>query len=285
MSSPVWLITGASNGFGLALCLRVLNAGHRVVGSVRSKTKAATAVQHIEQAGGSVIEMDMTESQASIASKVQAIGRIDYLINVAGYSILAPCEDISDNEVTLQMATNFFGPLYTLQAALPAMRAQRSGTIVNVSSVAAKDPLPACSLYSASKAALEAASESLAKEVAPHNIRVLIVEPGNFRTNFVSALADASPNPATVAPHYDDPVGIVMRKFLTVHGKQIGDPEKGVERIFEAVTGDGLAGHLAGNVTRLVLGRDAFERMKKSNDKFLHDLSLQEESATSTDFA
>ena len=87
------------------------------------------------------------------------------------------------------MATNFFGPLYTLQAALPAMRAQRSGTIINISSVAAKDPLPACSLYSASKAALEAASESLAKEVASHNIRVLIVEPGNFRTNFVSAVS------------------------------------------------------------------------------------------------
>lgn len=84
------------------------------------------------------------------------------------------------------MTTNFFGPLYTLQAVLPAMRAQRSGTIVNISSGAA---LPACSLYSASKAALEAASESLAKEVAPHNIRVLIVEPANFRTNFVGAVS------------------------------------------------------------------------------------------------
>ncbi|KAI9742969.1 MAG: hypothetical protein M1818_003264 [Claussenomyces sp. TS43310] len=255
MSSPVWLITGASSGFGLVLCLRVLRAGHHVVGSVRSKAKAATVVKQIEQAGGSVVEMDMTESQTSIASKVQAIGRIDYLVNVAGYSILAACEDITRPS--------------------PAMRAQRSGTIVNVSSGAAKDPLPACSLYSASKAALEAASESLAKEVAPHNIHVLIVEPGNFRTNFVSA----------VAPHYDDPVGSVMRKFLDVHGKQIGDPEKAVERIFEAVTGVGMAGHLAGNVARLVLGRDALERMKKSNDMFRRDLSLQEELATSTDFA
>lgn len=92
----------------------------------------------------------------------------------------------------LQINTNFFGPLYTLQAALPGMRAQKSGTIVNISSVAARDPLAACSLYSASKAALEAASEALAKEVAPHNIRVLIVEPGNFRTNFVSAVSHSS---------------------------------------------------------------------------------------------
>jgi NAD(P)-dependent dehydrogenase (short-subunit alcohol dehydrogenase family) len=95
MSSPVWLITGASNGFGLEMCLRVRRAGHTVIGSVRSKTKAATAVEQIEQAGGSVIELDMTESQASIASKIHALGRIDHLINVAGYSILAACEDIT----------------------------------------------------------------------------------------------------------------------------------------------------------------------------------------------
>lgn len=87
------------------------------------------------------------------------------------------------------MNTNFFGPLFTTQAALPGMRARKSGTIINVSSVAARDPLAACSLYAASKAALEAASESLAKELAPHNIRVLLVEPGNFRTNFVSAVS------------------------------------------------------------------------------------------------
>lgn len=94
MSSPVWLITGASNGIGLALALRVLRAGHTVVASVRNKVKSADAIQKIEQAGGSVIELDMTESQASIAAKVKAVGRIDYLVNNAGYSILAPCEDI-----------------------------------------------------------------------------------------------------------------------------------------------------------------------------------------------
>lgn len=95
MSSPVWLITGASNGFGLAMCLHVLRSGHRVIGSVRSKTKAAAAVEQIERAGGLVTELDMTESQASIASKIHALGRIDYLINVAGYSILAACEEIT----------------------------------------------------------------------------------------------------------------------------------------------------------------------------------------------
>lgn len=95
MALPTWFITGASNGMGLALILRVLQGGHKAIGSVRNKTKSAAAVDKIEKAGGSVIEMDMTESKASITSKVQSIGHIDYLVNNAGYSILAACEEIT----------------------------------------------------------------------------------------------------------------------------------------------------------------------------------------------
>lgn len=98
-------------------------------------------------------------------------------------------------------------------------------------------------------------------------------------------MAAVSPDAATVAPQYDDPVGMVMRKLLTVHGKQLGDPQKGVERIFEAVTGTGMAGPLAGKISRLVLGSDAYARMQKSCEQFRHDLSLQEEVALSTDYA
>lgn len=94
-----------------------------------------------------------------------------------------------------------------------------------------------------------------------------------------------SPDPNSVAPHYDDPVGAVMRKFLTIHGKQPGDPQKAAERIFEAVTGTGLAGPLAGKITRLVLGTDAYGRMQKSCERFSNDLKLQEEVSNSTNFA
>ncbi|KAK0391745.1 hypothetical protein NLU13_1244 [Sarocladium strictum] len=284
MSASTWLITGASNGLGLALVLHVLARGHKVIGSVRSKSKSASAVEQIEKAGGSVIEMDMTEPKDSITKKVQGLGRIDYLVNNAGYSILAPCEEITDKDAHLQLNTNFFGPLYVMQAALPGMRDAKAGTIINVSSVAARDPLAACSLYAASKAALEAASESLAKEVAPHNIRVLIVEPGNFRTNFVSALSDMSPEVDSVPKHYDDPVGIILRKFLTIHGKQIGNPEEGVSRIFEAATGQGLAGPLNGKALRLILGSDALRRIKAWNENWAKEVSLQEDVAASTDF-
>nr|ODO03669.1 hypothetical protein L204_00005 [Cryptococcus depauperatus CBS 7855] len=285
MCTPTWFVTGASNGLGLELVLHVLERGHKVIGAVRSKSKSASAVEKIEKAGGCIIELDMTESKASITAKMEGVGQIDYLVNNAGYSILAACETITDKDAQLQLNTNFFGPLYTIQAVLPGMRARKYGTIINVSSVAARDPLAACSVYAASKAALEAASGSLAKEVAPHNIRVLIVEPGNFRTNFVSALSDMSPDASTVPEYYDDPVGVTVRKFLAVHGKQIGNPAVAAQRIFEAATGEGLAGKLNGQAIRMVLGSDALRRIKAWNESWATELSLQEDTAPSTDFA
>lgn len=97
-------------------------------------------------------------------------------------------------------------------------------------------------------------------------------------------LSDASGDADKVSPHYDNPVGVVMRKFLSIHGKQPGDPERGVDRVFEAVTGEGLAGKVTGKVTRLVLGKDCFDRMKKASEKSLTELSLQEEISMSTAF-
>ncbi|KAI1137748.1 NAD(P)-binding protein [Hypoxylon sp. FL0543] len=282
MSSPVWFITGASNGFGLILALKALKANHRVVGTVRNKTKSAEAVKQIEAAGGQVIELDLNEPKDSIDKKVKAVGQIDYLINNAGFFVIGAVEQVTEKEAQLQLQTNFFGPLYVIQAALPGMRARRSGTIVNLSSIAAKDPQATSGLYAASKGALEALSESLAQEVAAFGVSVLIVEPGAFRTNFLAAF---TPPSAPLPPDYDGTVvETTRRKFEGADGKQIGDPHKGVDRIFEAVTGEGLAGRLRGKVSRLVIGSDSLQRMKKSNDKFLSDLALQENIALSTDY-
>ncbi|KAI0886652.1 NAD(P)-binding protein [Annulohypoxylon maeteangense] len=282
MSSPVWFITGASNGFGLILSLKALKAGHRVVSSVRNKTKSADAVKQIEDAGGQVIELDMTESKASIDKKIKAVGQIDYLINNAGFFVLGAVEQATEQEAQAQLQTNFFGPLYVLQAALPGMRARRSGTIVNLSSIACKDPQPTSGLYAASKGALEAMSESLAGEVSPFNISVLIVEPGAFRTNFLSAYQ--APSAALPSGYEGTTVDKMRAHYSGSSGKQIGDPGKGVDRIYEAVTGEGLAGKLKGKVLRLVIGRDSWERMRRNNDRFLADLAVQEDVALSTDF-
>ncbi|KAI0427888.1 putative short-chain dehydrogenase [Xylaria sp. FL1042] len=282
MSQPVWFITGVSNGFGLLLTLRALKAGHRVVGTLRNKAGRTNVVQQIEAAGGEVLEMDMTESQESIHKKIKSVGRIDYLINNAGYAIFGALEQFSEKEVNAQISTNVFGPVYAMQAALEGMRAHRSGLIVNISSIAAKDPLPANALYAASKAALEGVSESLAREVADFGIGVLIVNPGAFRTNFLGQMqVTETPMPED---YKNTVVGSTIEMFSGVDGKQSGDPDKAVERIFEIVAGEGMAGELKGKVQRLVLGEDAFTRMKKSNDKFVHDFTIGERVALSTAF-
>ncbi|KAI1292974.1 putative short-chain dehydrogenase [Xylaria venustula] len=282
MSQPAWFITGVSNGFGLLLTLRALKAGHRVVGTLRNKANRTDVVKQIETAGGEVLEMDMTESQESIQNKVKSVGRIDYLINNAGYAIFGCLEQLSEKEVNTQISTNVFGPVYTMQGALEGMRTRRSGLIVNISSIAAKDPLPANALYAASKAALEGVSESLAKEVANFGIAILIVNPGAFRTNFLGQMqVSETPLPED---YKKDVVGSMLDRFASSDGKQSGDPDKAVERIFEIVTGEGMAGELKGKVQRLVLGEDAFTRMKNNNDKFVQDFTIGKKVALSTGF-
>lgn len=282
MSTPVWFITGASNGFGQILCMRALQAKHRVIGSVRSRAKAVETVKEIEDAGGKIIEMDMTEPKESIDRKIKAIGHIDYLINNAGYALVGALEHHTEEESRTQVNTNVFGPLFVMQAALDGMRARHTGTIVNVSSIAAKDPNAISALYAASKAALEAMSEALAKEVAPFGISILIIEPGAFRTKFLHSMVLAK----EVCPdHYKEtPVGTMLDKFNKMTGNQVGDPVKGVERMFEVITGEGMAGHLKGKILRLVLGDDALQRMTQNNNKFLGDLKAGEQVTKSTDF-
>ncbi|KAI0470567.1 putative short-chain dehydrogenase [Xylariaceae sp. FL0804] len=288
MSTPTWFITGASNGFGLLLCLRALQAKHRVIGSMRNMAKSPAAVEKIQSAGGKVIEMDMTESRASIFEKAQKIGPIDYLVNNAGYGLLGAFEVASEDEIENQTKTNCFGPVYLMQAVLGGMRARRSGTIINVSSIAAKDPQACSAGYAGCKAFLEAASEALAHEVAPLGIDVLIVEPGAFRTNFLGA---TQPTRAPLPDDYaDGPVAATLAKFAAWDGRQPGDPAKAVERIFEAATGEQAgeggtsAAALKGKVLRLVLGEDALARIKTNNEKFVRDFTMCEEVAKSTGF-
>ncbi|KAI1465221.1 NAD(P)-binding protein [Daldinia caldariorum] len=285
MSSPVWLITGASNGLGLSFCLRALKAGHKVIGAMRNLTRAAEAVKAIESQGGQVMQLDMTESQSSIKEKVQAAekiyGKIDVLVNNAGYSLLGPLSEFTEKEVTTQMQTNFFGPLYAIQAVLPGMRARKSGTIVNISSIAGQDALPTCSLYAGSKFALEGLSESLSREVAGFGIDVLIVEPGAFRTNF---LRGSVANEKGLPEHEKDtPVGKTMQKFNQLQGAQRGDPDKLADRVFEVVTGEGEAGALKGKILRLPLGKDCLDRLDAKISRLKSDVEASRTVAESTD--
>ncbi|KAI1262078.1 putative short-chain dehydrogenase [Xylariaceae sp. FL1019] len=283
MITPVWFITGASNGLGLVLALRALQAGHRVIGSMRNKEKHAHAVKQIEDAGGEVVELDMTESQGSIHEKIEAIGQIDFLVNNAGYSIWCTLEQMSDKEVNALFSANTFGPVYVMQAALENMRLRRSGLIINVSSNNARDPFPAGAMYAASKAALEAASEGLQKEVESFGIKILIVQLGSFRTNFMRGI-QRSTNP--IAEDYKNTyTDILINRFEDYHGRQPGDPEKAAERMFEIATGEGMAGELKDKVLRLALGGDGHQRMKQNTEKFVHDMTIGEKVAYSTDYS
>jgi NAD(P)-dependent dehydrogenase (short-subunit alcohol dehydrogenase family) len=282
--APVWLITGASNGLGHLLVLRALKAGHRVVGSVRSKAKSAEAVQAIEAAGGKVIELDMTEAQESVIQKLkdaEAIyGQVDYLVNMAGYCLLGPLELFTEREIKVQIQTNLFGPLFAIQAILPGMRARRSGTIINVSSVAGISGAPSSGMYAASKHSLEGMTDALAKEVEEFGISVLLVEPGAFRTNFLHGNAF---NERGVTDEWKDTVAHkAVQRYETVAGKQAGDPEKAIEHIFEVITGEGKSGALKGKVSRLILGPDAVTRVSGKLEKLSHDLEACREIAMST---
>lgn len=162
------------------------------------------------------------------------------------------------------------------------MRKQKSGTIVNFSSVGGQDGQASCGLYAASKFCLEGLSEGLAKEVEEFGISVLIVEPGGFRTNFLSAMV---PNEKGIPADYQNTaVHEVLKKFEAANGKQIGDPAKGVEVVFETVAGVGKGGALTGKILRLVLGKDAHARITAKLESVSKDLETGKELTFSTDF-
>ncbi|KAH7364113.1 putative short chain oxidoreductase/dehydrogenase [Rhexocercosporidium sp. MPI-PUGE-AT-0058] len=240
----VWLITGCSSGFGEALTFIVLRAGHKVIATSRTPSRTLELVKQVGELGGIWLPFDVSSPLSAHRSLVKEgidkYGRIDVLVNCAGMSVIGSIEDFSHDEAHLVMETNFFGPLRLIQAIIPHMRAQMSGTIVNISSGAGIDPLPSMGLYAASKFALEGLSECLVKELTPFGIRILIVQPGAFATNMINAVIPTQ----QMTPAYNDtPLGQFVKHFNIPPEKRTfkaaGDVNKGCQGIFEVVTGTG----------------------------------------------
>lgn len=257
-----WLITGCSSGLGLALARCILEQGHNVIATSRNPGKTPDLVEEItSRQSGRWLMLDVSSPKAEIERIVQQawteFGAIDVFVNNAGYSILGVAEEIPEEEAKKQFEVNFWGLIRTTQAILPMMRSRKSGTIINISSIAGIDPLPLCSIYAASKFAVEAWSEALHKELQPLGLRVLIVEPGMFRTNFLSN--EASPLVTPSAAYKTGSLQTMFDKFQAAHGTQSGDPAKAAKRIFEVVVGTGMGLGIK-SVLRLVLGPDAFSR-------------------------
>ncbi|KAJ5664193.1 short chain oxidoreductase/dehydrogenase [Penicillium longicatenatum] len=282
MVSQLWLVTGASSGFGALIAENALKAGHRVLATARNPVKAAQDYPQIASLGGQWVQLDVTSKDTS-TQVTQAVqkngGKIDVVINNAGYGLLGSIEDISEEELDLQFQTNVYGTVRVIKAALPFMRAQRSGTIVNFSSIAGFAAGPSTAAYSMSKFAVEALSESLFAEMKPFNIRVLLVEPGAFRTNFIGSHKVPA---AGMTKDYDGtPLGTVMGFFDNFAGKQPGDPVKAIQRILDVIQLQGM-GQGKEELLRLPLGTDCFPRMLTKVENLKSELEQMREIALST---
>ncbi|RAL03713.1 putative short chain oxidoreductase/dehydrogenase [Aspergillus ibericus CBS 121593] len=282
MPPQVWLITGASSGFGALLAEKALQAGHDVIATARNPTKAAQDYPQIASLGGKWLQLDVTskETKAQVEKAITDNGgKIDVVINNAGYGLLGGIEDISEDELDTQFQTNVYGVVRVIKAVLPFMRAQRSGTIVNVSSIAGFAAGPSGAAYSMSKFAVEALSESLFAELKPFNIRVLLVEPGAFRTKFIGS--HKFPAAGLTKDYEGTPLAAALGFFDTFAGNQPGDPVKAVQRILDVVQGQGM-GQGKEHLLRLPLGTDCFPRMLAKLDAVKQDLEEIKEVALST---
>lgn len=269
-----WFITGISRGFGLALAKAALAQGDTIIGTVRSGTPdlpADTGRLHLmtlDMADGAAVEAVITQAFANH-------GPINVIVNNAGYGLLGAIETASDAEVTRLFDVDVFGPFRLIRTALPFLRAQGSGHIVNITSIAGRAPGPAAGLYSAAKYALEGLSAALALEVAPLGIKVTAVAPGAFRTDFLSAHSIRKSEAEDKA--YAASVGRVSAAFDSMAGKQLGDPERAAQAILAAVAADEPPLHL-------LLGSDALRRAREKLDAMIEEIDRWEDVTRSTDF-
>lgn len=269
-----WLITASSRGLGRALCDAVLAAGHNAVVTARREELH----QFTARFGAQVIArpLDVTDYRAAVATAelaVERFGRLDVVANVAGYGNLAPIEDTSIDDFRAQIETNLYGVINLSKAAIPIMRSQRAGHIITFSSVGGRIGSTGRAPYSAAKFGVEGFSEVMAIEMAPLGVKVTIIEPGGFRTDF----AGSSTTIANVRADYDSTVGNAARFQHSYNGKQPGDPVKAAQVILQVAA-------MSDPPLRLLLGSDAVAIVEKADaakaaaDKRWRDLSI------STDF-
>ncbi|KAK4540615.1 hypothetical protein LTR36_009045 [Oleoguttula mirabilis] len=277
MTQYTWLVTGASSGQGAEIALAALRAGHGVIATARNVSKAKEALPKIEELGGIWITLDVTSPDAqAITEKAVKDHGVNVLVNNAGYGLRGVLEDLSMPQIRAQMETNFFGALAVTKGAIPTFRERCSGTIVMISSASAFTGTPSQSLYSASKFALEGASESLAEELKPFGIRILMVELGAYRTPFQSAVD--KPADILSEPYKGTTSDMTAQRITAGHNRQAGDPVKAAQAIIEVVTGTGRGKDLR-DVLRLPLGKDAVQRAYVKIQSLTEDVARTKELA------
>jgi len=259
--SPVWFITGCSTGLGRALAQRVLEHGHHAVVTARN-------VAHVQDlaaghpSAGLALPLDVTDRaqiSEAVARAEQQFGRIDVLVNNAGYGYLAAIEEGDEAEVRAMFDTNFFGLVAMIKQILPGMRARGSGHIINMSSVGGLVGNPSSGYYAATKFAVEGLSEALAKEVEPLGIRVTAIEPGPFRTDWSGRSLRVTRNPM---PAYAATAGSRRAEITGNYGKQPGDPVRAADAIIKVVESRTPP-------LNLVLGKPGLDRVRAKLNKLI----------------
>ncbi|MBX5250968.1 SDR family NAD(P)-dependent oxidoreductase [Rhizobium sp. NLR4b] len=254
--SKVWLITGSSRGLGRALAEAVLAAGDNLVATARDPAQLAV-LSELYRSQVLTLALDVTDEQAAAAAVeagVKRFGRIDVLVNNAGYGNVGPIEDTSLADFRAQIETNLFGTVIMTKAVIALMREQGAGHIIQFSSVGGHIGPAGRGAYSAAKFAVEGFSEVLSKEIAPFGIRVTVIEPGGFRTDF----AGASTVLAEGRANYAETVGATVRFQREYDGRQPGDPAKAAAVVI----------HISGLEQppfRLLLGSDAVRNVEKAD--------------------
>jgi NAD(P)-dependent dehydrogenase (short-subunit alcohol dehydrogenase family) len=268
----VWLITGCSTGFGREVALAALAAGDRVMATARRPETLAD----LAEIGGdrvSTAALDVTDPasvQAAAEATLAVFGRIDVLVNNAGFTMIGAVEETSMEQLRSLMEVNFFGAAEVTKAIVPLMREQGSGTIVQMSSLGGRMTYPGLAGYDAAKHALEAFSEALSSELAPLGVRVLLVEPGMFRTKIASNMVLAPENPA-----YQASSGGLRQMVAGIAGNEPGDPAKGAAAIIEVLDAENPP-------LRLVLGGDAVDALRAHHESLLADMVTWETLSRST---
>jgi NADP-dependent 3-hydroxy acid dehydrogenase YdfG len=275
-TNPVWFITGCSTGFGRELAKLILSKGWNAVITARNIDQVKDIADGYDNTA-LVLPLDVTDkSQVSgaITKSLEEFGQIDVLVNNAGYGYFTSIEEGEEDKIRAQFETNFFGLVNMVQAVLPAMREKKSGCIINFSSIGGLAAFTSTGYYHATKFAVEGLSESLSQEVGPLGIKVLIVEPGPFRTDWAGR--STSRTPVKIAD-YEATVGARMKASEERSGKQVGDPVRGCEAIIEAV--EAGVPHL-----RLLLGKMAYDMALDKTEKLKENFNAWKELTLGADY-
>ena len=273
--SKVWLVTGSASGLGRNIAQAILASGARLMATARDPRRLDDLVKKYgDQIRTATLDVaDEDGAQAAVQAAIEAFGRLDVVVNNAGYGDIAPFEQLSPERFKALIDTNFYGVVYMTRAALPVMRKQRSGCILQVSSLGGRLAVPGSAGYHAAKWAVGGFTETIAQEVAPFGVKVCALEPGGMRTNWGTRAHQDMPE---LLPDYEPSVGAVVKALRPLWGKEKSDPAKVAQLILRLPDSEHLPAHL-------LLGSDALQYAGQAEATRAQEAERWREVSVSTD--